>query len=151
MSNIKCVRYKNPHFHEGVYWAAQLHKVQTGNDGNFEIAVMPGPAHLLVETISPEFIRQMITYRELDRDTPGGMHEYYHGFIQIEPSPASDPIETAIDIHRGVTIAGNVVGPQGEPVKKAILLSDNNTKQPGSRCRTDALNCPAVTRPSHRN
>jgi protocatechuate 3,4-dioxygenase beta subunit len=117
--------HNNPNYHEEVHWANMHHRIPTDKNGNFEMAVMPGPGYLLVKAPTPEFIHQEITHGELERDVPGGQSSYPDGFVKIDPKPNSEPLETAIELQRGVTIQGRVVDPQGNPVKKAALLSSS--------------------------
>jgi hypothetical protein len=118
---------KTPYYDEGfalrIYWAAECRKVVTGYDGTFQMAVVPGVGHLMVKAPTPEFVSRYFTWGELQFDEPGGFWYVLEGLARIDPKPGTGATELTIPLQRGLTVRGRVVGPQGEPVNKAALLT----------------------------
>jgi hypothetical protein len=118
---------ETPYYSEGfacrIYWAAEGRKVLTGDDGTFQVAVVPGLGYLMVKAPTPEFVSRYVTFGELQYDTPGGFWYILEGLAKIDPEPGTEAIDLTIPLRRGLTVRGRVVGPEGEPVDKAALLT----------------------------
>ncbi len=101
--------------------------IQLSNDaGEFEIAVLPGPGHLLVHGTKGKFILNYISGGELQRGTPGGRRNYAHAIERVDPKVDSEPIELTVKLDRGATVSGNLIDEQGQPPSEALLISSLN-------------------------
>ena len=121
------MRTYDKEFKQIIYWAAEYRQVLTFDDGTFEMAVVPGVAHLMVKAPSPDFITQFITFGDLQHDQPGGFFYGVNGLVKIDPKPGIDLVEATIPLRRGLTVHCQVVGPQGQPVDKAALLTPTDS------------------------
>jgi len=94
-----------------------------GTDGVFQIAVIPGAGHLLVNGPTPDYIEQEVGARTIDYDKPGGQRIYAHAVSHFD-LPVDTKVHTLdVTLRRGVTIKGRLVDPDGRPVKEAKMLS----------------------------
>jgi hypothetical protein len=115
--------YYNKEFAFQIYWAAEYRRVLTEEDGTFQMAVVPGLGHLLVKAPSPDFVSRYVTWGDLQYGKPGAFWYVVEGLARIDPQPGMDQIELTIPLHRGLTVRGSVLDPQGKPVPRAALLT----------------------------
>lgn len=101
-------------------WAAV---VPTSGDGSFEIAVAPGQGHLLVHGSTDDFVYREIDQMMLYRGHPGGQRNYTHGLIGYNLKSGDETLEVSVELRRGETLSGTVVGPDGQPVADAAIIS----------------------------
>jgi protocatechuate 3,4-dioxygenase beta subunit len=95
----------------------------TGPDGRFRIAVTPGTCHLLVQGPTADFVHVEISSEMLNSGRPGGSRFYPDAAVKLANlSPEGEVKEVAITLGRGVTVRGRVLGPDGKPVARVILL-----------------------------
>jgi RNA polymerase sigma factor (sigma-70 family) len=121
----------NPNVKPGVAVGAPL---RTGADGTFRITVLPGEGYLLVEGPAPDYVR-----RELYSPTGfGGLSEEAKGarlspagFARVTLKEGAKPDGVTIKLRRGVTVEGKLVGADGKPALRALMLSPLNV-HPGS-------------------
>jgi protocatechuate 3,4-dioxygenase beta subunit len=97
--------------------------VASDDQGSFEIVVPPGKGYLLIFGPTSDYVLEMIGSRMLYRGTPGGMRYYAHKFIPYSVTAESAPPELAVALHPGKTIKGRVVGPEGQQVTKAFVIT----------------------------
>jgi RNA polymerase sigma factor (sigma-70 family) len=127
-ANVTFVPFQdnNPYFREDVeplwsYWKIQR---VTGPKGEFEIPVLPGPGHLLVTGPTADFVRTEITEKKLNTKRRITDHRNYpDGLAALNLKPQPGPHEVTIKLRRGVTLKGQVLGPSGKPVARAVLAS----------------------------
>ncbi|MEW6743188.1 MAG: carboxypeptidase-like regulatory domain-containing protein [Planctomycetota bacterium] len=123
---------KNPYFDDEfanlVYWGAEYYRAVTAVDGTFELGAMPGTGFLLVKAGTPDFISRYVGHGELQFDEPGGHWYCVEGLLKIDPEPEMESLEVTIPMRRGVTVRGHVVGPGGETIEKALLLTHTSTR-----------------------
>lgn len=112
----------NPNLREDVL-TGFANTVVSGDDGRFNICVLPGPGHLLVRGPTPHFILSELGSRQFERDLPGGMRYYAHAFVPLDLKAGADPPEIAVSLKRGVTVRGRVVGPDDKSVAEAMMLT----------------------------
>jgi RNA polymerase sigma factor (sigma-70 family) len=95
----------------------------SGPDGRFEVVALPGPGHLLVNGPTSDFLKAEITNRNL-YGIPiwPNRRNYFDALVPLNLKPQPGPHQLDITLRRGVTLTGKVVGPDGKPVKKAVML-----------------------------
>ncbi len=93
--------------------------------GSFKLAVVRGPGHLVVLGPSDDYVLREESGDKLVRPgaTAGGRRFYAHAFITCEPRAAENRVEVNVALRRGVTVSGQVVGPDGQPVQDAWMIS----------------------------
>lgn len=128
------IRWKSPHFSEkftrDIYWAAEYRQILSAADGTFEMGVMPGPGHLLVKAPNPDFVSRVAWFQDFQYPEPGMVRYGLEGLARIDPQSGSKELEVTVPLRRGLTVRGRVVGPQGEVVRNAVLLSHSYSRVP---------------------
>jgi RNA polymerase sigma factor (sigma-70 family) len=104
--------------------------VRSGPDGRFEIVVFAGPGHLVVKGPTPAYIPVAIGRAQLNENKPGGERHYAHGFLRTEFKPDDGPRQVELTVRRGVAVRGRLVGPEGETVTGARMLTRLSTSAP---------------------
>jgi RNA polymerase sigma factor (sigma-70 family) len=98
------------------------HLAATGKDGAFQLAVLPGPGHLLVSGPGLDFIQEEVGHRVITDGKPGGYRLHANGLVKLDLAPNSRPKEVTVTLRRGVTVRGRVLDPQGKPVAKGVMI-----------------------------
>jgi RNA polymerase sigma factor (sigma-70 family) len=112
---------KNPNFKEDIVHGWQGIEVSKG-DGTFQIAVLPGPGHLLIMGQNGQYIHEEIGSTVLYSDRPGGRRFYADAIVRLD-LPKEDRVkDMAVTLKRGVTVKGRLLGPDGQPVGKALMI-----------------------------
>jgi RNA polymerase sigma factor (sigma-70 family) len=96
--------------------------VVSGKDGVFRIAVLPGPGHLLVSGPTADYIHREVGENEIQSGKPGGTRLYPDGLVKLDIPAKGDAKEVAVTLRRGVTVRGRLVGPDGKPVARALMI-----------------------------
>jgi hypothetical protein len=119
----------------GSYWPAR-----SGDDGAFRLVVPVGPGHLLVNADSPDtgadnpdLVTRVVSVGELKGGKPDGELRYYHAVLPVDFQLKDDPKEMKIELRRGVTLRGRVLGPDGKPVQRAVLFGSGEVLRPDTR------------------
>jgi RNA polymerase sigma factor (sigma-70 family) len=95
----------------------------TGTKGEFEIAVLPGPGHLLINGPSPVYAGKEITNKKLyTKGIVPNRRLYPDGLVPLNLKPQHKPHALTVELRRGVTWKGKVVDPRGKPVREAVLV-----------------------------
>jgi RNA polymerase sigma factor (sigma-70 family) len=94
----------------------------TKADGTFQIAVPPLPGHLLIQGPTPDYIHQEIGSEMLFFGRPGGSRYYPDGIVRLAGLRTGAVQEVAVTLRRGATVRGRILGPDGRPVARVILL-----------------------------
>jgi hypothetical protein len=97
--------------------------VTTTADGSFELADLPRPGYLAVRDLSDDYVLQEMGSNLFVNGRPGGRRYYAHAFIACDPKPGGASPGVRIVLHRGVTVKGRVVGPDGQPVQDSWMFS----------------------------
>jgi protocatechuate 3,4-dioxygenase beta subunit len=111
-------------------------RVRSGPDGSYRITVPPDAGRLLVVAPTPDYIPRAVGVAEVvgkktgtdavllaaDLLLRGGDPAYYHAVIDLDLKPGEKTKEAGVVLRRGVTLKGSVVGPDGKPVKLAVLF-----------------------------
>jgi RNA polymerase sigma factor (sigma-70 family) len=96
--------------------------VLTKDDGSFAMAVLPGPGHLLIQGPTPDYVHQEIGHSTLYSGEPGGSRHYPDAVVKLDLLARGEPKELAVTLRRGVTVRGRLLGPDGKPVARAVML-----------------------------
>ncbi len=97
--------------------------VETAADGSFQLGVKPSPGYLLIKGPSDDYVLQAIGSQMLLQGQPGGRRLYAHAHRQLDLKPGVDSQEVNLVIRPGATIAGQVIGPDGQLVADAWIFS----------------------------
>jgi RNA polymerase sigma factor (sigma-70 family) len=100
--------------------------VYSQSDGRFRMVVPAGPCHLLVTGPDPNFVTQVTSVGEIRSGKPGGRRRYYHGVLDLNLKPQRRSQEVAVALQSSVTLRGRVVGPDGKPIREALLFCDTD-------------------------
>jgi hypothetical protein len=117
-------RRDNPHDRDDIVTGWQA-TVVTKNAGDFSIAVLPGPGHLLIHAPGRDFVLQEIGSGQLYRGQSGGQRHYAHAFVPIDPHEDDDgqnldPLEILLD--PGAVVQGRLINPAGTMPKEALVV-----------------------------
>ncbi len=94
------------------------------DDSSFQVAVPPGKGYLMVVGPTLEYIPQEIGGGKLyGGGRPGGQRFYAHDIIAYEVKAGEGPREFNATLTAGKTLRGRVLGPAGEMVDDAVILS----------------------------
>jgi hypothetical protein len=108
--------------------------VRARNDGRFSLTVPAGAVRLMAHGPTHEYrVQALRCWSELDNDEepkrwgwreplPGERRFYTHAEQPLQLTLAENPPEVRLRLVRGEAVVGRVVGPDGEPVQKAVLL-----------------------------
>lgn len=112
---------KNPHAKDEFItgWA---NAAVSRPDGSFEIAVPPGKGYLLVMGPAGDFIHQETSFGALDRGKPGGSRLSPDATIPLDLPEGAQTHDVQATLRRGVTVAGQLLGPDGQAVDKAQMI-----------------------------
>ncbi|MGO9469539.1 MAG: RNA polymerase sigma factor [Isosphaeraceae bacterium] len=95
----------------------------TGPDGSFLLATVPGPGYLVVYVPSDDYVLQEIGSAMVQQGQPGGLRFYANAFVAGQIKPESAGWEVNVELRRGVTVEGQVIGPDGKRVQNASIIS----------------------------
>jgi RNA polymerase sigma factor (sigma-70 family) len=110
----------------------------SGPDGRFSIVLPPGPAHLLVNARTPDFIYQRVSFSVLNAGQKnrggyaagpegnaffGNQQIYSHAIVPLSVRKETPTEPLRIGLCRGVTIRGRLLDAEGKPVAHATMLS----------------------------
>jgi hypothetical protein len=97
--------------------------VASRDDGSFRVVVPPGKGHLLVYGPTAEYVLEVIGARMLYSGRPGGQRHYAHKIVAYEVKAGDRPHEINVVLRPGKTIKGRVIGPDGQAVAHAGILT----------------------------
>jgi hypothetical protein len=122
-----CVEYwplviDNPNLLKNVITGWQKREL-TKEDGTFRIAVLPGPGHLLFQGPTPDYVHAEIAGEVVYSGRAGGRRLYPDAAVKIDVPAKGDVKELSVTLRRGVTVRCKLVGPDGKPVARAVVLN----------------------------
>jgi RNA polymerase sigma factor (sigma-70 family) len=94
----------------------------TDRNGNFQIVVPPGPGHLLVRAATPDYLHRTTSNLELGVSLLPNWLMYPDALAHIDLKSGEPSREVTMRLRRGVTVAGRAIGPDGNPVVRAIAF-----------------------------
>jgi len=97
--------------------------VASEDDGSFQIVVSPGKGHLFVYGPASGYILESIGERMVHQGQPGGGRYYAHDIISYEVKAGDKPHEINATLRPGKTIKGRLVGPEGQTIEKAEMIT----------------------------
>jgi hypothetical protein len=97
--------------------------VASREDGLYRIVVPAGKGHLLVFGPTADFIFDVIGDPMLFYGQPGGRRNYAHRIIAYEVKAGEPPRPIDAALRPGNTIKGRVIGPRGEAVDHAAIIT----------------------------
>lgn len=97
--------------------------VPTAADGRYAIAVTPGKGTLVFYGPTGDFVHQVSSDLEMNGGKPGGRRLYAHAFVPYEVKADEGPKSMDVELDRGATVSGRVVGPDGKPVERAEIVT----------------------------
>jgi protocatechuate 3,4-dioxygenase beta subunit len=98
-------------------------RAASGSDGSFQIAVLPSAGELIVLGPSDDHVLREIDENMVLRGIPGGRRYYAHAFLACDPKPSGESLNVSVTLRPGLTVNGRVVGPDGQPVQDAWMIS----------------------------
>ena len=98
----------------------------TGEEGRFEIAVLPGPGHLLVSGPSRRYVLRGIGDRELSQGKPGGERNYVHAVATLNPQAGQEALDIKLELQPGATMRGRIVDEIGNAIDEVSVISRLN-------------------------
>jgi hypothetical protein len=102
--------------------------IEVANEqGEFEIAVLPGLGRLLVHGPANDYVIHEITSREISRGARGGSRVYTHLVQKIDVQLADSPVELSLSLKRGKTVRGTLVDEAGQSVDQVTMITWRNT------------------------
>jgi RNA polymerase sigma factor (sigma-70 family) len=97
--------------------------LDTAADGSFQFGALPKPGYLSVMGPSDDYTFQSISERMANEGKPGGRRLYSHANLLLNLKPGVPSKEVDVRMRRGVTVNGQIVGPNGQPVRGAWIIS----------------------------
>ena len=98
-------------------------RAATASDGSFQLGVMPARGYLSILGPGEDYVLQEIGQRMALTGQPGGRRIYAHAFHKLDLKSGSPSQEVAITLRPSTTVKGHVVGPDGQPVRNALVIS----------------------------
>ncbi|HLA85463.1 MAG TPA: hypothetical protein VJL29_11770, partial [Thermoguttaceae bacterium] len=112
----------NPHKTDSILTGWQGIQL-SGDDGRFEIVVLPGPGRLLAHGPDNEYVLREFDSGLIYNGRPGGRRYYASAIEKINPKPGSEPIETTLRLVYGEKVSGRVVDENNKPADGAIYIT----------------------------
>ena len=96
---------------------------QADENGEFQIAVIPGRGILGARLGNVPYRLGIRCRRDQGSDGPmPTCRRPINTLVEIEPKPGDESVTADIELDRGRTLKGRLVGPDGEPVAGALMM-----------------------------
>jgi hypothetical protein len=96
----------------------------SGEDGSFRLTVPPGKGYLTVVGPTLDYIPREVGGGILfGGGNPGGHRIHTHNFVAYDVQAGETPHVIDVTLKPGKTLRGRIVGPAGEAVQDAVILS----------------------------
>jgi protocatechuate 3,4-dioxygenase beta subunit len=97
---------------------------ETDSNGSFQLTASTGPGFLMVLGPSNDYV---LRAEDGDRLIPQGTWQhrpqYAHAFIPCYPKAAGETVEVHVALRRGVSVSGQAIGPDRQPMRDAMMIS----------------------------
>jgi hypothetical protein len=107
-----------------------------GQDSSFQVAVSLKSNQLIVLGPNEDYVLHETGERMILDGLTGGRRMYAHAFIPYDLKSGGDTRELHVVLRRGMTVKGQVVGPDGQPVQDARMVSRNILMPSGAPWRS---------------
>ena len=97
--------------------------VETTAGGSFAVPVVARSGYLVVRGPTDDYVLQELASGLLDDSQTRSQRVYAQAFVACDPKPGGDTLNAKITLRPGVTVRGQVVGPDSQPVVDAWMLS----------------------------
>ncbi|HEV3256266.1 MAG TPA: sigma-70 family RNA polymerase sigma factor [Gemmataceae bacterium] len=87
--------------------------VSSGPDGAFSLTAVPGPGRLIVAAARADYVPVDV----------GSYGQFAHAVVRVGFKKGTEAKAVQIPLRRGVVVKGKLTGPDGQPVKGAVLIS----------------------------
>jgi hypothetical protein len=94
----------------------------SGKDGAWKLTAPTSRGLLLCTAPGKDFLTSVVGSTELLEGRPGGDRRYYDCVIALDLKPQKKPKEVPVTLRRGVTLRCKLVGPDGKPVRHAVIF-----------------------------
>ncbi len=124
-------RDDNPYFRDDIFpFLLNLKPLfMTNARGEFAVPMLPGPGHLVVTGPTNDYLHVEIGTKQLDgRQVNPNWRNYYDAIVPLNLKPQAGPHELTIEVRRGVTVRGKVVGPDGKPIARGLMVCRSQLK-----------------------
>ena len=98
-------------------------RAATAADGSFQFGVMPAPGYLTVLGPGEDYVLREIGQQHGPRGSAGRARMYAHAFHALDLKPGGASQDVAIALRPSAAVKGRVVGPDGQPVRDALVIS----------------------------
>jgi RNA polymerase sigma factor (sigma-70 family) len=99
-------------------------------DGSYELVVPPHPGYLLVDGHDRGLVSRTANPNEILIGRAFAPRRYHEAIVPVELKAGDGPREVRLEVRRGVTIKGAIVGPDGKPVQRAVLFAGGEVLRP---------------------
>ena len=105
--------------------ATRLDSTLSRADGSYELCVPIEDGHLVVVGPTRDFVKQQITYGELNGGAKVGRCIYADAIVPISKGKPSSEMEKNIVLQRGQSLRGRVVDEAGKPVPSFLVVTSS--------------------------
>ena len=98
-------------------------ETDSASDGSFQIAALPSAGYLFAIGPSDDFVLQATDLRMVNEGRPGGPRVYSHCSIFLDLKPGAQNLVINVVLHRGVTVRGEILDPDGKLAKDTWMIS----------------------------
>jgi RNA polymerase sigma factor (sigma-70 family) len=98
-------------------------RAASGDDGTFQLGVVPGPGYLTVLGPGEDYVLREIGQRMTRTGQPGGRRLYAHAFHRLELEPGDESRDVTIALRPSASVPIRVLEPDGRPARDAVVIS----------------------------
>jgi RNA polymerase sigma factor (sigma-70 family) len=95
--------------------------VTSGEDGRFQLGILPGPGHVLINGPTPDYGHQESNAERLYGPGRRNYRYYADAIVPVNVKASGPPADLTVTLRRGVTVRGRLTGPQGQKVDQAVM------------------------------
>ena len=96
---------------------------ETTAEGSYQLIAVPGPGYLAIKGPGNDYVLQAIGERLFSQGQPGGWRFYSNAFIPCDPKQNGPDLEVNAELRRGMTVRGQAITADGQPVTDIWLIS----------------------------